>query len=198
LLRELGAGKRDQQRDGEKATDAPPRGAHVSPQGPISAETVDVGGAHDSDKQLDCAPLFKYAHADYELLKQQTKHVALASTKGKQLTLKSLETLLVEMLDAGAHDAAEQPTAFMVDNSCLDKRTARYARKRLFDGKYISAKITKRKKLLNIPKKKERRRQEQEYWSDVRLTDTGVALARYISSLNQPHRMHQREAQEQR
>jgi hypothetical protein len=188
LLRELSPDSRDQQRDGEKATAVPPRGVDDSPQEPSSTESEAVLGARDRDKQYDRTPLFRYARADYELLKQQTKHGDAADEQFSRIAFKSLETLLVEMLIAGAHEAAEKPTAFMVENSELDNRTARSARKLLYDRKYIDARITTRKKTLH--EKHGGEEQVQEYWSDVRLTGNGVELARYIASLNQPHLKH--------
>jgi hypothetical protein len=188
LLRELGAGKRDQQRGGEEATDVSALGAQGSPQEPRSIETEAVLEAPDGNKQHDQTRLFGYARADYELLKQQTEHVDSADKKCRRISLKSLETLLVEMLKAEAHAPAGKPTAFMVEDSDLDKRTARCARKRLYVGEYIDAQITTRTKTLNRMHGGEK--QGQEYWSAVRLTDRGVALARYICSLNQPHLKH--------
>ena len=192
VLRTLGAGKRNQRRDGAEATDVPSRGAHGSPPKPSSTEAEAVGGAPDRDKQHDCTQLFRYAHADYELLEQQTKHVAITDEKCRRITLKSLETLLVEMLKAGAHDAAEKPTAFMVKDSSLDKRTTRCARKRLLDAECISRECETRTKNLNVVKKgrRERPKQEQDYWTDMRLTNRGVALAQYIISLNKPYLKH--------
>ena len=185
-MRELSGGKRDEQRDGEKAAEVtPPNGARF-PQGPISDETEAVVGAHDSDKQLDCTPLFKHAHADYELLKQQTKLVPLADKKVKQLTQKSIETLLLDILFAGSHDDAKKQTAFR--SKQLDKRTFRGVRKWLYDNEHISANIRLITKKMHA--NHGGKEQVQEYWSNVRLTESGVGLAQHIHSLGLPHLKH--------
>ena len=183
LLRELSGGKRDEQRDGEKAAEVtPPNGARF-PQGPISDETEAVVGAHDSDKQLDCTPLFKHAHADYELLKQQTKLVPLADKKVKQLTQKSIETLLLELLVARS-----QAVVLLAASSTLDPRTFREVRKWLYDNEHISAIIQPITTKMHANHGGEE--QVREKFLNVRLTESGVGLAQHIHSLGLPHLKH--------
>jgi len=147
-------------------------------------------GEQDSGVPNSSPPREKEVIADYEFLRQQTERVNPAREEVQRVSKASLETLLVKMLRSSAYQRAEHPTPFTAAkvDKALDDRTYRLARAWLRNNDYISAEISPRTKKMNPLHGGEET--VQEYWTDMFLTEKGVALARHIDGRGLPHLKH--------
>jgi hypothetical protein len=179
-----------QQRNGEDAEDAKRSHSDVSSPKQARGQQTVVGEVKKGGVPSDGPPREKEVLADYALLRQQTRLAEPGSTKTRRPTAASLEILLVRMFLSNAYQAAEHPTSFTAAqmNKVLVDRTYRDARAWLRHNEFVSATISP------IPKKMNPmhggKESVQEYWTDIWLTERGVALARHIDGLGLPHLKH--------
>jgi hypothetical protein len=190
FLRKQSARPPDERRNDEAAEDANPSYSYGSSPRQPRLKQGPVVGEQDSGVPGDDPPRERQVLADYKLLEQSLGFADSDSKKKQSVSRSSVETLLVKMLRSDAYPAAERPTEFTGARlkGALDDRTYRAARAWLRDNGYITARTHKRTKQMN--QMHGGKEQEQEYWTDVLLTEQGVALARHIDGLGLPYLKH--------